>query len=180
MCWSLRRQHADLVAGLGVGRTTQGREQVVGVGAVADGRRLLLESANAVAGRFDAGDRAAHVAAGADLGGHGGDQPLFGDEIAQVALEPWGIVEVANDRGHLDLVHRKHHRARAAPLAELEARSRDRLERDAVSAKLGGDEGGKRLLRAQSRDRLGGKASVAIDRTGVWRRDLIGDHADGI
>ena len=126
----------DLVAGLGVRRSAERREEVVGVGAVGDRRRLLLERGPAVVAGGDGRDRLAEVAAGADLGGHRCHQPLVPGDVAEVRLEPWRALGMAGDRRDLDLVHREDHRARAAPAAELEAGRRDRLERDATAAVL--------------------------------------------
>src|SRR3954468_17989005 len=96
-------------------------EEVVGVLAVADGRALLLEAHDALGAGGHRGHRLAHVAAGAHLGGGRSDQALLVGQLAQVVLEPGRAVDVAHDRRHLDLVHREHHRARAAVTADLEA-----------------------------------------------------------
>ena len=127
-------QDDDLVAGLGVRRSPQGRQQVVRIGAVRDRRRLLLERRPPFAGWRDRRDRLAEVAARADLGGDRGHEPLLRDDVPQVLLEPRRAVDVADDGGDLDLVHREDHRARATAAAQLEAGRGDRLERDAAAA----------------------------------------------
>ena len=50
LCCARCGEHDHLVARLGVRRAAQGRQQVVGVRAVADGRRLLLEAQQPVVG----------------------------------------------------------------------------------------------------------------------------------
>ena len=104
--------------------------KVVGVGAVADCRRLLLE-AHATARRraSTAAIERAHVAAGADLGGDRGDQPLLarraraGSPRTTARPSRWRAIEatwiwcIANTIA-LD----------AAAPAELEAGRGDRLE----------------------------------------------------
>ena len=75
---------------------------------------------------------------------------------------------MADDRDHLDLVHREDHRARAAAASQLKARGGDRLERDAAAAELGRDERRQRPASSRSAvDRLGREAGLAIDRVGV-------------
>jgi len=51
----------------------------------------------------------------------------------------------------------------------------DRLERHATSAQLGGNEGRQRTLGTQPGDRLGWKASLAIDHVRVGSGELLGD-----
>ncbi len=77
-------------------------------------------------------------------------------------------------------MHRKDHRARAAAASQLEARSGDRLQRDAATAELGRDEGRQRPLAAQRLDRLGREARVAVDRDRVGRRELVCHVTDGV
>ena len=174
----LAGQGEDLVAGLGVGGAAQGGQQVVGVLAVGDRRGLLLEARGVVAGRRHGGDRAAHVAARADLGGDRGDQALLGAELAQVVLEPGGPSQVADDRHHLDLVHREDHRGGAAAPAELEAGRGERLERDAAAAELRGDEGREGAVSPSASIASRGEARLAVDVVGVGGGDLVGDPPD--
>ena len=76
-------QDEDLVAGSASGERRSGGQKIVGISAVGDGRRLLGET-EAVSAGVTRGDRAAHVAAGPDLGGDRSDQPLLGGEAAQI------------------------------------------------------------------------------------------------
>ncbi len=58
-------------------------EEVVGIGAIAHRGRLLLERAQLALGRRHGGNRAPHVAAGPDLRGDRGDQPLVSSETCR-------------------------------------------------------------------------------------------------
>ena len=160
------------------GRAAQGHEEIVGVRAVAHGRGLLLERP-----QFR---RRSGVTAAIE---RPMSPPVPTSEVteairrcssatvAQVLLEPRGVVEVAHDAGHLDLVHREDHRARAAAAAELEAGRRDRLEADAAAAELRRHERRTGPLAPERLDRLDREARVAVD---VDRRSaphLVGDAA---
>jgi hypothetical protein len=142
------------------------------------GRRLLLERDRVALRRGDGGDRAAHVAAGADLGGHRRDQALLLGKLGQVALEPRIRAEVTHDRRDLDLVHREHHRSRPAAAPELEAARRDRRERDLAAAELLWHERRQCGALAQRVDRLGREPGLPVDVIGVRRSDLAGDLVD--
>ena len=154
---------------------THGRQQIVGLVPVADRRRLLLERTRSVFAHCDAGDRAAHVAPGPDLRRRGGDQSLLRDEVAQVLLEPVAAVEVPDDAGDLDLMHREDHRARPAALAEDETGSGNLVHSHTAAAELRRDERRQRLGLAQRVDRLVREASFAIDLVDPLGGDVVGD-----
>ena len=86
---------------------------------------------------------------------------------------------MADHRGDLDLMHREDHRTRATAAAELEAGSRDHLQRDAPSAQPRRHEGRKGSLGAQRVEGLDGEAGTPVDVVGVRCSDLVGDPPDG-
>ena len=79
---------------------------------------------------------------------------------------------MADEAGDLDLMHREDHPGRAQARAEDRADVRDVGGARAFAAELGGDQHAEQFLLTDRLERLGGKASVAVDRVGMALGDL--------
>ena len=105
---------------MGVGCSAQGGQEIVCIGTVRHCRSLFLERSAPGSRRGDSGYRPPQIAASADLGGHGGHEPLLASDVVKVRLEPRRAIDVSDDGRDLDLVHREDHGARAAAPPKFE------------------------------------------------------------
>ena len=97
----------------------------------------------------------------------------LGDAALQAEL-PGVAAGVAHQAGDLDVMHGENHRGGAAGAAEHRANVGDVGRARSLAAEFGGNQHAQQLVFADRRERLGGKARVAIDLVGV----TLGDRGD--
>ena len=108
-CIGLSGEDEHLVVRLGVRRPACRQQHVVGLRAVGDRPRHLLDCDLSRGRSGNHGCDAAAEVADADLGRGGGDQQLVLAQLAEICLQRGRAAEVAHDRPDLDLVHGVHH-----------------------------------------------------------------------
>jgi hypothetical protein len=126
---------------------------------------------------LDRADTGARVAGRTDLRRHRREQVLLLDEFAQVVAEEGRRQSVARNTGDLDVMHRQHHRARAAALRER-GTHRGQLPHIApAAAELGGHRRGQCPDSLQGGQRFRRKSRLSINVIGMPGRNFGRDRA---
>ena len=168
-----------LVGGGGVGGAPGGEQDVVGFLAVGDDRRTFGDP-HSRADPLDGTDATAEIAADANLGSRGRDQPLMARELGEVVANKRRGERMADQAEDLDLVHRIDHGRGGTGSAEHLARCGQLADGRSESAEPARHERAEETLFAQRGDRLVWKPRFAIDGVGDRAGDVHGDAPGGL
>ncbi len=113
---------------------------------------------------LDRGFAGPHVASRLTLGGRGGHQQLLGGDLLENPLQRRVALGMADDAGHLDLVHCENQRRRRTGLTENEADVGEFGDRRAFAAQRGGHHDAEQPLLADLGESLRREARGRIDR----------------